>query len=442
MNRSIVEQRTERTQWFLHDRFGMFIHWGLYAIPARDEWVRSQEKMSLEDYQVFFDEFNPDRYDPRAWARLAKQAGMKYAVMTAKHHDGFCLFDSQLTDYKSTNTQAKRDLVREFLDAFRAEGLKVGLYYSLLDWYHPDYPAYGDLHHPMRDNPEFERNPATFDRYLDYMHGQVRELLTDYGKLDIMWFDFSYEHLQGEAWRANELMEMIRSLQPQIIVDNRLEASGSIGGSIYSNDPSFYSGDFASPEQIIPPKGVVNEAGESIPWEACITLNNHWSYSSSDRMYKTARMIIRKLVECVSKNGNLLLNVGPNARGEIPDESIAILEEIGSWMRRNSDSVYGCGEAGIEKPEWGRYTKRGDKLYAHLFEENVGAINLLGLAGRIKKARLLADGSEVLIGRPWNTALYPDDAFLSLSRPEHHTFPLPDEIDTVIELTLAEEELD
>lgn len=442
MNRSIVEQRTERTQWFLHDRFGMFIHWGLYAIPARDEWVRSQEKMSLEDYQVFFDEFNPDRYDPRAWARIAKQAGMKYAVMTAKHHDGFCLFDSQLTDYKSTNTQAKRDLVREFLDAFRAEGLKVGLYYSLLDWHHPDYPAYGDLHHPMRDNPEFERNPATFDRYLDYMHGQVRELLTDYGKLDIMWFDFSYEHLQGEAWRANELMEMIRSLQPQIIVDNRLEASGSIGGSIYSNDPSFYSGDFASPEQIIPPKGVVNEAGESIPWEACITLNNHWSYSSSDRMYKTARMIIRKLVECVSKNGNLLLNVGPNARGEIPDESIAILEEIGSWMRRNSDSVYGCGEAGIEKPEWGRYTRRGDKLYAHLFEENVGAINLLGLAGRIKKARLLADGSEVLIGRPWNTALYPDDAFLSLSRPEHHTFPLPDEIDTVIELTLAEEELD
>lgn len=422
MNRSIVEQRTERTQWFLHDRFGMFIHWGIYAIPARDEWVRSQEKMSLEDYQVYFDEFNPDLYDPRAWARIAKQAGMKYAVMTAKHHDGFCLFDSQLTDYKSTNTQAKRDLVREFLDAFRAEGLKVGLYYSLLDWHHPDYPAYGDLHHPMRDNSEFERNPATFDRYLDYMHGQVRELLTDYGKLDIMWFDFSYEHLQGEAWRANELMEMIRSLQPQIIVDNRLEASGSIGGSIYSNDPSFYSGDFASPEQIIPPKGVVNEAGESIPWEACITLNNHWSYSSSDHLYKTARMIIRKLVECVSKNGNLLLNVGPNARGEIPDKSIAILEEIGSWMRRNSDSVFGCGEAGIEKPEWGRYTRRGDKLYAHLFEENVGAINLLGLVGRIKKARLLADGSEVLIGHPWNTALYPNDAFLSLSRPEHYTF--------------------
>ncbi|AZS15918.1 alpha-L-fucosidase [Paenibacillus lutimineralis] len=441
MNRSIVEQRTERTQWFLHDRFGMFIHWGLYAIPARDEWVRSQEKMTLEDYQVYFDEFNPDLYDPRAWARIAKQAGMKYAVMTAKHHDGFCLFDSQLTDYKSTNTQAKRDLVREFLDAFRAEGLKVGLYYSLLDWRHPDYPAYGDLHHPMRDNPEFERDPATFDRYLDYMHGQVRELLTDYGMLDIMWFDFSYEHLQGKAWRANELMEMIRSLQPQIIVDNRLEASGSIGGSIYSNDPSFYSGDFASPEQIIPPRGVVNEAGESIPWEACITLNNHWSYSSSDQVYKTARMIIRKLVECVSKNGNLLLNVGPNARGEIPDKSKAILEEIGSWIRRNSDSVYGCGEAGIEKPEWGRYTKRGDKLYAHLFEENVGAINLLGLAGRIKKARLLADGSEVLIGHPWNTALYSNDAFLSLSRPEHYTFPLPDEIDTVIELTLVVEEL-
>lgn len=441
MDKSIIEQRTERTQWFLHDRFGMFIHWGLYAIPARDEWVRSQEKMSLEDYQVYFDEFNPDLYNPRAWARIAKQAGMKYAVMTAKHHDGFCLFDSQLTDYKSTNTQAQRDLVREFLDAFRGEGLKVGLYYSLLDWHHPDYPAYGDLHHPMRDNPDFKRNPDSFEGYLEYMHGQVRELLTNYGKLDIMWFDFSYENMQGEAWRASELMEMIRSLQPQIIVDNRLEASGSIGGSIYSNNPSFYSGDFASPEQMIPPKGVMNEAGESIPWEACITLNNHWSYSSSDQMYKTARMVIRKLVECVSKNGNLLLNVGPNARGEIPDKPIEILKEIGSWMRRNLDSIYGCGEAGIEKPEWGRYTRRGDKLYAHLFEENVGAIHLLGLADRIKKARMLADGSEVLIGRPWNTALYPNDAFLSLSRPEHYTFPLPDEIDTVIELTLVEEEL-
>jgi alpha-L-fucosidase len=210
MSQSYIEQRTERTKWFLEERFGMFIHWGLYAIPARGEWVRNNERISVEDYQVYYDQFNPDRYDPRAWAKTAKAAGMKYAVLTAKHHDGFCLFDSQLTDYKSTNTKTGRDLVREFLEAFRAEGIKVGLYYSLIDWHHPDYPAFGDTHHPMRDNEQYKMDPSRFGAYLDYMHGQVHELLTNYGKLDIMWFDFSYGELKGEAWRATELMQMIR----------------------------------------------------------------------------------------------------------------------------------------------------------------------------------------------------------------------------------------
>ncbi|MGO4110437.1 alpha-L-fucosidase [Paenibacillus sp. YAF4_2] len=439
MSQSYIEQRTERTQWFLQDRFGMFIHWGLYAIPARGEWVRNAERISNEDYQVYFDEFNPERYDPKAWAKAAKAAGMKYAVLTAKHHDGFCLFDSKLTDYKSTNTKSGRDLVREFLDAFREEGLKVGLYYSLLDWHHPDYPAYGDQIHPMRDNEEYKRDPERFVNYLNYMHGQVKELLTDYGKLDIMWFDFSYGNLKGEAWRATELMEMIRSIQPNIIVDNRLEASGEEGGSIYTDNPSLYSGDFASPEQIIPPSGITDEAGNSIPWEACITLNNNWGYSAADLTYKSAKTVIRKLVECVSKNGNLLLNVGPDAKGEIPRESLEILEEVGQWIRRNGDSIYGCGEAGLTKPEWGRYTRKGNKLYAHLFEESIGPVNLVGLAGRVKQARLLSDGAEVFLSRPWNASLYQDDAFFNFARPEHSTYPLPDERDTVVEITLIEE---
>ncbi|CAM3214895.1 alpha-L-fucosidase [Paenibacillus lupini] len=439
MSQSYIEQRTERTKWFLQDRFGMFIHWGLYAIPARGEWVRNAERISNEDYQVYFDEFNPERYDPKAWAKAAKAAGMKYAVLTAKHHDGFCLFDSQLTDYKSTNTKSGRDLVREFLDAFREEGLKVGLYYSLLDWHHPDYPAYGDQIHPMRENEEYKRDPERFVNYLNYMHGQVKELLTGYGKLDIMWFDFSYGELKGEAWRATELMEMIRSIQPHIIVDNRLEASGEEGGSIYTDNPSLYSGDFASPEQIIPPSGITDEAGNSIPWEACITLNNNWGYSAADLTYKSAKTVIRKLVECVSKNGNLLLNVGPDAKGEIPRESLEILEEVGQWIRRNGDSIYGCGEAGLTKPEWGRYTRKGNKLYAHLFEESVGPINLVGLAGRVKHARLLSDGAEVFVSRPWNASLYQEDAFFNFARPEHSTYPLPDERDTVVEITLIEE---
>jgi len=172
--------REERIKWFLHDRFGMFIHWGIYAIPARGEWVRSQEGISIEDYQPFFEEFDPIYYNPREWARAAKEAGMKYAVMTAKHHDGFCLFDSQLTDYKATNTPAGRDLIKEYVDAFRAEGLKVGFYYSIIDWHHPDYPAYGDRHHPMRDNEDWKdrEKDKDFSRYIEYFHGQVKELVT------------------------------------------------------------------------------------------------------------------------------------------------------------------------------------------------------------------------------------------------------------------------
>ncbi|WP_336775057.1 alpha-L-fucosidase [Paenibacillus sp. MMO-58] len=440
MSQSNIEQRTERTKWFLQDRFGMFIHWGLYAIPARGEWIRNGERISVEDYQVYFDEFNPERYDPKEWAKAAKAAGMKYAVLTAKHHDGFCLFDSQLTEYKSTNTTCGRDLVREFLDAFRAEGLKVGLYYSLLDWHHPDYPAYGDRHHPMRDNEAYKRDPERFAGYLDYMHGQVRELLTGYGKLDIMWFDFSYDEMKGEAWRATELMEMIRSTQPHIIVDNRLDAGGEGGGSIYTNNPNLYAGDFASPEQIIPPSGVTDEEGNSIPWEACITLNNNWGYSAADYTYKSAKTVIRKLVECVSKNGNLLLNVGPNAKGEIPRESLDILEEVGEWLGKNGDSIYGCVEADLPKPEWGRYTRKGNKLYAHLLEESIGPIGLVGLAGRVKQARLLSDGSEVFVTRPWNVHLFEKDAFFNFARPETATYPLPDERNTVVELTLIDEE--
>lgn len=430
------EERTKRTEWFLCDRFGMFIHWGLYAIPARGEWVRSVERIDTETYQAYFDEFDPVNYDPKEWAKSAKAAGMKYAVLTAKHHDGFCLYDSQLTEYKSTRTKAGRDLVREFLEAFRNEGLRVGLYYSLLDWHHEDYPAYGDKIHPMRDNEGYKGKKHQLSNYVDYMHGQVKELLTNYGKLDIMWFDFSYDNMSGETWRATELMEMVRSIQPHILVDNRLDASGEQGGSIKSEEPTIYSGDFASPEQIIPPKGVIDSAGRSIPWEACITLNNNWGYHATDKFYKSPRSVIRKLVECVSKNGNMLLNVGPDAKGEIPLESREILAEIGSWMRANNESIHGCGVSEIAKPEWGRYTQKGNKLYAHIFEESVGPINLKGLAGKVKKARLLSDHSEVVLIRPWNTSEFPQDAFINFGTPEHHTYPLPDEINTVVELEL------
>ena len=387
------EEYEKRVAWFQDARFGMFIHWGLYAIPARGEWIRSQEQMSLEAYNRYFEEFDPKAYDPKQWARLAKKAGMKYAVMTAKHHDGFCLFDSRLTDFKSTNTPCHRDLVREYVEAFRAEGLKVGLYYSLLDWNHPDYPHYDDPVHPMHDNPDWKDYKYDFNKYLDYMHGQVRELCEIYGKIDVFWFDFSYNDMTAEKWRATELVRMIRSYWPDVIIDSRLEATHSPNNGLENGEPNEYSGDFAGPEQIIPPEGVTNRKGEPIAWEACITMNHHWGYSSLDKEFKPASMLVRKLVECVSKGGNLLLNVGPDARGRIPRESLEILAEIGRWMDDNGESIYGCGRSSLPKPEYGRITQKGSTLYYHIFEPQIGAIPLTGLKKeQVKSMYLVRDG--------------------------------------------------
>ena len=427
----LIAARTERTRWFLSDRFGMFIHWGLYAIPARGEWVRSVERISNAAYQPYFDEFNPDHYDPRNWARLARQAGMKYAVLTAKHHDGFCLFDSQLTDYKSTNTPCRRDLVREYVEAFRAEGLKVGLYYSLLDWHHPDYPAYADRHHPMRDNKAYKDRPQDFSRYLEYLHSQVRELLTNYGRIDIIWFDFSYDAMSGETWKAAELVGMARSLQPHILIDNRLGGSGENNRNFGTNNPPVYAGDFACPEQMLPPEGFTDEAGQSVPWEACMTLNKNWGYAAADQDFKPARQVVRALVECVSKNGNMLLNVGPDARGEIPAACVEILTEVGEWMRKNDLSIRACGQSEFPKPDWGRYTQQGKRLYAHIYERGIGPVNLRGLGGKIKQARRLEDGSEIKLERPWMTTEYPNDVFIDFPSAR-----LPDEMDTVVALEL------
>lgn len=426
-----AETYNKRVEWYQKARFGMFIHWGLYAIPARGEWVRSVEEMPEEEYMPFFEEFDPVDFDPKKWARAAKEAGMKYAVMTAKHHDGFCLFDSALTDFKSTNTKAGKDLVREYLEAFREEGLKVGLYYSLLDWHHPDYPHYGDQNHPMR-NCEAEKNvDRDFDRYLGYMHGQVKELCTNYGKLDIMWFDFSYGELRGEAWRATELINMVRSYQPDIIIDNRLEVSGEGFGSIATDNPSVYAGDFVSPEQIIPPQGLKSESGRDLVWEACITMNDNWGYCAKDKNFKPASTIIKKLVECVSKNGNMLLNVGPDARGNIPNESLRILKEIGAWMRKNGDSVYGCKGSILPKPENGRITEKGNRLYYHVMENAIGGVPLYGITkDKVKAVRLLSDGSELKIADDWLVNNYPDIAFVNISNSPY----LPDEIDTVVEV--------
>lgn len=429
------QEMKNRTKWYTDARFGMFIHWGLYAIPARGEWVMSHEEIPLEEYKKYFDIFDPVDCDPKQWVKAAKNAGMKYVVLTAKHHDGFCLYDSAYTDYKITNTKAGRDIVKEFVDACHEEEMGAGLYFSILDWSHPDFPKYGDMFHPMRNNEAYKDEDIDFDRYLKFMHNQIEEIVSKYGKIDILWFDFSYADMVGEKWRATDLVNMVRKYQPDVIMDNRLEGNGDNHGSLITGNPTPYSGDFVSPEQILPPEGVVDVFGNPVPWELCCTMNNHWGYCNFDHTFKPASMLIRKLVDCVSKNGNMIVNVGPDARGNIPKESLDILKEIGEWMRLNGDSIYGCGKCELPKPEWGRYTQKGDVIYAHVLETPLGALPLSGVGPQeLDKVYYLADGTEMKRGEAWNTALYTDVSFVSFGDDPVFTYPLPDTRDTVLKI--------
>lgn len=429
------EAYERRVKWFTEARFGMFIHFGLYSIPARGEWVRSEEFIPKEDYDPLINEFNPTRCDMRQWMRTARDAGMQYVLFTAKHHDGFCLYDSAYTDFKSTNSPAGRDFVREFLDAAREYGLRAGLYFSIIDWRHPDFPHYGDKQHPMRNDPAYGNENRDFNRYLDFFHAQVKEICSNYGKLDLIWFDFSYDGLRGEAWRGTELIEMVRSLQPDVVINNRLEVSGEGYGSLAECRPMPYHGDFVTPEKMIPPHGLLDVEGRPLVWESCVTMNEHWGYCATDNFYKPAPMLIKQLVECVSKGGNMILNVGPDATGRFPQQSLEILAEMGRWMDRNGESIYGCGPAGMEKPEYGRITRKGNTLYYHLYENTIGPMPLPGLEkDKVQAIRRLADGTEVLLSTNWVHSDYPDVVFVDLG-PDP---ALPDTTDTVLEVRLKD----
>ena len=421
----------KRVEWFRNARFGMFIHWGLYSIPGRGEWVRSNEQMPEEAYLPYFEGFSAKDFDPAAWARAAKQAGMEYVVMTAKHHDGFCLFDSRLTDFKSTNTPFGRDAVKEFVEAVRAEGLKVGLYFTLIDWHHPDYPHYGVISIPCAIT-RLLKIPAGILTGT-FLHGQIREICTNYGKLDLLWFDFAYGDLRGEAWRGTELVSMVRALQPDVLIDNRIEVSGEGFGSLYQCDPKPYHGDFVTPEKFIPPQGIRDVQGNPMVWEACITMNNNWGYCPEDKHFKSAPLLIKKLVECVSKGGNMILNVGPDGDGNIPKESLEILSQIGDWMGKNGESIKNCGPAGLDKPEFGRITRNGNRLYFHIYENTLGALPLLGVKKEdVRSMRLLGSDQSVGISTSWVHSDYPQILFADLGEDPN----LPDPIDTVLEVLL------
>jgi len=387
------EQKTKRLQWWTDGRFGMFIHWGLYALPARHEWVKNQERLTNEQYQKYFDEFNPDQYDPKKWAKEAKAAGMKYAVLTTKHHEGFCLFDSKYTDYKSTNTGAKRDLVKEYVDAFRAEGIKIGFYYSLLDWHHPDFKI--DGLHPQRPLKESD---STYERlnkgkdmakYRKYLYNQVTELLTNYGKIDILWLDFSYPGKYGKSkddWAALDLLKHIRKLQPGIIINNRLNLDEYEDGA-----------DFVSPEQVST-KELESYKGKT--WETCQTFSGSWGYYRDENSWKSHRQLLDLLITSTGNGGNLILNVGPTARGEFDYRANNALDSLAYWMHANSKSIYKCTFAPdmFKAPANDKltYNASAKRLYVHLFDyPSTGTLTLKGYKGKVKYAQFLHDNSEL-----------------------------------------------
>ncbi len=403
-----VKKTDADMSWFLHDRFGMFIHFGLYSMPARHEWVKSVEKISEEHYDKYFAHFNPDKFDAKEWARKAKEAGMKYAIMTAKHHEGFCMFDSAYTDYKSTNTPAKRDFIKEYVEAFREAGLRVGIYYSLIDWHHPDYQI--DIFHPRRTEPWAEEANKTRDmiKYREYMYNQVRELLTNYGKIDIIWFDFTYPTMDSirneynqfairdykewmpwttaETWDSPNLIKMIREINPDIIINNR------------TGIPQ----DITTPEQTLTASWPKYPGTDELwAWEACQTFSGSWGYYRDEMSWKTPDMLIRMLLNSVSGGGNLIMNVGPTSRGNFDKRADKALEVFAQWMDANSRSIYGCTKAEPEfiAPEGTILTQSedGERLYIHLVDYPFSALKMADMAGKIEYAQLLHDGSEIAI---------------------------------------------
>jgi len=382
--------------WFIESRFGMFIHWGLYALAARHEWVKQREEIPDDVYDnKYFKHFDPDLYDPKLWARTAADAGMKYFVITTKHHEGFCLWDSQLTDYKATNTPYGRDLLRPMVEAFRAEGIRVGFYHSLIDWHHPQFVI--DNTHSMRNSPERDKlNEGREQRkYIEYLHGQVRELLTQFGKIDLIFYDFSYpvdppDPTKGKGrhdWDSEKLLAMTRELQPGIIVNDRLDLLDVEGGW-----------DYRTPEQVMV-REPVTVNGKPVAWETCQTFSGSWGYHRDEATWKSVPQLIQMLIDTVSKDGNLLLNVGPTARGDFDERAMERLQGIGEWMKRHGRSIYGCGRPpeGFEEPQDCRltYNAKTNRMYVHLFAWPIRQLYLPGFAGKVEYAQLLNDASEI-----------------------------------------------
>lgn len=364
----------EKMEWWREARFGMFVHWGLYSIAAGEwdgivndgygqEWIQYHKGIPTAEYErVLRPQFKPKATFATEWAKLAKEAGCKYVVLTSKHHDGFALHDSKVSEYDAMDFVG-RDLIKEFVDACRKEGLKVGLYHSVIDWHHPDAYTGGGLPSIAGETNEGRNH----DKYVEYLHAQVDELISNYGDIDIIWWDFSSKELQGESWKADELLTKVKEKHPWIIMNNRLYANIQTGGTS-AEGFDLTQGDFITPEQRIPATGI-----DGVDWETCMTMNNTWGYSKHDHDWKSAETLIRNLIDAASKGGNYLLNIGPEPDGTVPSASVQRMQEIGDWMKVNGESIYATQANPFDETPWGRCTvkkldKNKTRLYLHLFD--------------------------------------------------------------------------
>ena len=420
-----IQKIDTRMDWWREARFGMFIHWGLYAVPAGEwngktgygEWIRNSAEIPLDQYDRFRTQFDPVKFNADDWVRTAKEAGMKYIVITSKHHDGFCMFDTKQTGFCIMNTPFHRDPMKELAEACRKYGLKFCFYYSIMDWHHPDYTPRRDWE---KDRPV---EGADFRRYIDYMKAELKELLTQYGEIGVLWFDGEWESCWNENF-GKEIYTYCRSLQPNLIINNRVGA-GRLDMAGLTREGAF-GGDFGTPEQEIPAKGL-----PGTDWETCMTMNDHWGYNSHDKNFKSAAELIRMLADIASKGGNYLLNVGPTAEGVFPQESLDRLKEIGAWMKVNGESIWGTQANPFGELPWGRVTrkelKEGTRLYLHVFDWPASRkITLAGCLSEPASCRLLCDPGKKPLKVTRN-----EDALTVILPPA-----APDPINTVIVLDL------
>jgi alpha-L-fucosidase len=388
-----LEQHNLRMQWWREARFGLFIHWGLYSVPAGQwgentnygEWIRDEAQIPIEEYDKLLTKFNPVKFNADEWVHMAKDAGMKYIVITSKHHDGFCLFDSKYTDFDIMSTPFKRDIMKELADACRKQGMKICWYHSIMDWHHPDYLP--------RRGWETTRTTegADFERYVQHLRNQLKELVTNYGDISVLWFDGEWESTWSDP-RGKDLYNYMHGLSPNIIINNRVSSSRS-GMEGFTTEGGF-AGDFGTPEQQVPAMGL-----PGVDWESCITMNNHWGFNKNDHNWKSPKDLMRTLADIASKGGNFLLNVGPTPEGLFPQESIERLKEISKWMNVNGKSIYGTKASPFRELNWGRCTqkeiKNGTLLYLHIFDwPKDGKIIIPGISNKPIQSYLLSDHTK------------------------------------------------